>query len=101
MIFNVTAGATFNLMWIMWGLVQTIRDPRRRFYAWRPIAWAFGISAAMALEIFDFPPFLQLIDAHALWHLATIPLIGWWYKFLLIDTKWHVETKSHIKKRVA
>jgi hypothetical protein len=33
----------------------------------------------MALELLDFPPFLWILDAHALWHLTTVPLIPLWY----------------------
>lgn len=32
------------------------------------------ILVVASLEIFDFPPLLWTFDAHALWHLATVPL---------------------------
>lgn len=41
-------------------------------------AW---LGAASLLEIFDFPPVLTHFDAHALWHLATVPLGYLWYHF--------------------
>jgi len=40
---------------------------------------------ATGLELFDFPPWLRVIDAHALWHLATAPIAIYWYRFLLDD----------------
>lgn len=43
--------------------------------------------AAPALELFDFPPLFRLLDAHALWHLATVPLTLCWYRWLLEDAR--------------
>lgn len=39
----------------------------------------------MSLELFDFAPLFRLLDAHALWHLATIPLAAAWWRFLCSD----------------
>ncbi|KAI0303347.1 Per1-like protein [Multifurca ochricompacta] len=44
-------------------------------------------TAATALELFDFPPWGRVLDAHALWHLATVPLAVMWYDFLLMDAQ--------------
>lgn len=34
---------------------------------------------AMMLELLDFAPFARVVDAHSLWHAATIPIaLGWW-----------------------
>ena len=43
------------------------------------------------LELFDFPPWWRVVDAHSLWHLATAPLAVLWYDFLIndaIDAGW-------------
>lgn len=42
-------------------------------------------TAAMSLELFDFPPFLRILDAHSLWHLATMLIARGWYGFLIRD----------------
>ncbi|WFD22038.1 hypothetical protein MEQU1_000700 [Malassezia equina] len=47
---------------------------------------------APALELFDFPPILRLIDAHSLWHCATIPLTFFWYQWLVNDARECVRT---------
>lgn len=39
-----------------------------------------------SFELFDFPPFLRLLDAHSLWHLSTVPLTYKWYQFLIQDS---------------
>jgi hypothetical protein len=36
---------------------------------------------AMSLELLDFPPLLQAVDAHALWHLSTVPIAYLYYRF--------------------
>jgi hypothetical protein len=40
---------------------------------------------AALMEIFDFPPFFGLFDAHSLWHACTVPLGFFWYQFLRVD----------------
>jgi hypothetical protein len=44
----------------------------------------FVVSTVM-LEIRDFPPIWGWIDAHALWHLSTIPITLKWYEFYAED----------------
>jgi hypothetical protein len=39
----------------------------------------------MSFELLDFAPLFRLLDAHALWHLATIPLAAGWWRFLTSD----------------
>ncbi|KAL9939965.1 hypothetical protein V8E36_000670 [Tilletia maclaganii] len=45
------------------------------------------LLAAMSLEIFDFPPLFRTLDAHALWHAATVPLVRMWYDWLIRDAR--------------
>ena len=39
-------------------------------------------------QVLDFPPVLMLLDAHALWHAATVPLTYLFYAFLHGDVEW-------------
>jgi hypothetical protein len=41
------------------------------------------VNAALLLEVFEFPPFWFAIDAHAAWHLSTIPIPFLWFRYLL------------------
>jgi hypothetical protein len=45
-------------------------------------------GAASTLELFDFPPYLGIFDAHALWHAATIPLGFLWVHFMVLDSNY-------------
>ncbi|GAA5905105.1 Per1p [Sporobolomyces salmoneus] len=45
------------------------------------------------LEVLDFAPVgfgtgLRLLDSHALWHLSTVMVVKWWYRFLTRDVRW-------------
>lgn len=42
---------------------------------------------ATSLELFDFPPLMRALDAHALWHLATVPIASMWYDWLIDDAR--------------
>lgn len=52
---------------------------------------------ATAFELFDFPPWFLIIDAHSLWHLATAPIAIAWYDFIIedsLDPSWREHNKS-------
>ncbi|RKP27101.1 Per1-like-domain-containing protein [Syncephalis pseudoplumigaleata] len=81
-----SVGLLHNLVWLGW----TIRHYKSRPYAWRAAALVIYVTFAMSLELFDFAPLLWILDAHALWHAATVPLVFWWYQFLLLDYEWEM-----------
>ncbi|GFZ43402.1 hypothetical protein JCM24511_01122 [Saitozyma sp. JCM 24511] len=99
--FNLVLAAAHNLLWILWttSFYVTIpplqigrwtfalphpyppNDPRRvRAKDANTPAVLVGLTTlAMSFELLDFAPVFRLLDAHALWHIATIPLaVGWW-----------------------
>lgn len=54
-----------------------------RSNAWYCMGIQLWLACATMLEIFDFPPYFGLFDAHCVWHGATIPLGYLWYRFWL------------------
>ncbi|KAG8811283.1 hypothetical protein FRC19_004006 [Serendipita sp. 401] len=90
---NLIIGMLYNFLWISYSLPS---PPFQRF--WRvpnvirpsfvlyPAMIAISMICAVSLEIFDFPPWWRIIDAHSLWHLATVPIVWNWYRFLLTDS---------------
>ncbi|KAG5463414.1 MAG: Per1-like-domain-containing protein [Olpidium bornovanus] len=71
-----------------------------------PLLAVLALTCAMSLEIFDFPPLYGALDAHALWHAASIPVIPYWYRFLVRDARWesrllrpHLDVKT--KRRLS
>ncbi|PVF98271.1 Per1-like protein [Serendipita vermifera] len=90
---NITAGLLYSLLWMAYSLPS---PPFSRFkfvrnrdyrpdYAGLPLLLGVGMITAACLEVFDFPPWWRVIDAHSLWHLATIPIVLGWYRFQLLD----------------
>jgi len=75
----IAVGIATAVTWLVW--VTAVRHPGRR------IVYHFMVLVhlAMLLEVLDFPPLWWLLDAHALWHAATVPLTYLWYKFLFAD----------------
>uniref|UniRef100_A0A0N4UM27 Post-GPI attachment to proteins factor 3 n=1 Tax=Dracunculus medinensis TaxID=318479 RepID=A0A0N4UM27_DRAME len=47
--------------------------------------------------ILDFPPLFWLIDAHALFHLATVPLPIWMTKFILLESSYELRQLNYNK----
>lgn len=94
-VFNLVVGLTHNLLWLVYSLPSSLSLVRRfpaRTKSYRPkyaskaAIFVFMTTAATALELFDFPPWSRVIDAHALWHLSTVPIIPFWYQFLIQDS---------------
>ena len=58
-----------------------LQEWRRRRYVWKCVAAVVWGSCTVMLELLDFPPILWLVDAHALWHLSTVPIPLLWYRY--------------------
>ena len=52
-------------------------------HRWAAAQFILALSVCYILEVFDFRrnPIWGTFDAHALWHLVTIPLVRIWYLF--------------------
>ncbi|XP_060215543.1 uncharacterized protein LOC132642327 [Lycium barbarum] len=77
----VTMGVAQLLIWAMWAGMS--HHPSK----WKIWTVVFGNGLAMLLEMYDFPPYAGLLDAHALWHATTIPLTYIWWSFIQDDAK--------------
>ncbi|PVF95373.1 Per1-like protein [Serendipita vermifera] len=90
---NIVVGLGYSLLWIMYSFpsppFQRFREKPNSYrpsYVWMPTMLSTAMICAAFLEVFDFPPWGRVIDAHSLWHLATVPIIIGWYEFLLKDS---------------
>jgi hypothetical protein len=92
--FNLALGLAHHAVWLLFALPGAAPFARysgmprsyRPTHAGTAALTIALTTAATALELFDFPPWGRVLDAHALWHLATAPLAVLWYDFLLTDT---------------
>lgn len=74
---SISLGVLGSLIWLGVSWYQWMLGRR---YAWRMLAFTLLSGMALALELFDFPPKLDILDAHALWHFSTAPLPLLFYK---------------------
>jgi len=95
MAFNLALALINNLVWILYSLPSSMplirrfpSQPRsyRPEFVGKAGVFVLITTAATALELFDFPPWRGVIDAHSLWHLATAPIVFKWYDFLVEDS---------------
>ncbi|EGN96362.1 hypothetical protein SERLA73DRAFT_59005 [Serpula lacrymans var. lacrymans S7.3] len=93
-LFNLSLGLIHNFLWLAYSLPASFSVLRRfpfRPKSYRPkfaskaAVFVLLTTAATALELFDFPPWGRIIDAHSLWHLSTAPIVKFWYDFLIED----------------
>ncbi|XP_047311039.1 post-GPI attachment to proteins factor 3-like [Impatiens glandulifera] len=90
MVVCVTMGVIQLLIWAIWGGLS--RHPSR-LKLWTVV---FGGGVAMLLEIYDFPPYEGIFDAHSLWHATTIPLTYIWWSFIKDDARFRT---SNLQKK--
>ncbi|OWK54840.1 Post-GPI attachment to proteins factor 3 [Lonchura striata] len=71
---------------------------RRLPHVWKCAAAVLLLQALALLELLDFPPLLWVLDAHALWHIGTIPLNVLFYSFLMDDSLYLLKANSDLFK---
>lgn len=67
---NILTGLMGSTGWMVW----FFRQPIPWLYAWKICALQLLAAAALMLELWDFAPVWWTFDAHAIWHLMTVPL---------------------------
>lgn len=85
--FNATFGIMSNSVWLYWALQQmrSKNGINNKKIGWQLFKFVVMNILSMSMVTIDFPPFFNLIDVHALWHLSTIPITISWYKFITLD----------------
>ncbi|EEB09750.1 GPI-phospholipase A2 activity regulator [Schizosaccharomyces japonicus yFS275] len=85
MLANVIVGLLQNLLWFYYSWSHRKLGPS--WTTW-PAFIVISLMAAMSLELFDFAPLADLLDAHALWHLSTVPITYYLYEFLVRESQY-------------
>lgn len=90
---NALAGLLSNVCWFVVSY-QSFRANESLW--WKPLVLTLATDAAFSLEAFDFAPWWDTLDAHSLWHAATIPIVSEWYRYLIEDTQTqHHQSTKH------
>lgn len=79
-----------TIIWVLWCLhgAWLVRNNKRKINTqlrWKMFICQLFFIAATSLELFDFPAFFGLFDAHALWHAATVPIGFYWFHVWIED----------------
>ncbi|KAH7090143.1 Per1-like protein [Auriculariales sp. MPI-PUGE-AT-0066] len=86
----VAVGMLHNAIWVFYSWrerrFRRAGVPVSRPYTIQPAIAVLVTTAAMGFELLDFPAWRRVIDAHALWHLSTVPIVVYWYRFLVKDS---------------
>jgi hypothetical protein len=77
---NAVCAFVCSFFWLRWAWSN-----RDRTYVYLLVVSIVGVYPMSLLELLDFPPFFELLDAHALWHLSTIPFTFIMYEGILRD----------------
>ncbi|KAK9469040.1 Per1-like protein [Lipomyces arxii] len=83
MLANVVIGILQNTIWIWFSITQYLKT-KESYNLW-PLWNVLLLSAGMSLELLDFPPLWDAVDAHSLWHAATVGPSVWWYCWMQLD----------------
>lgn len=67
---------------LLWWLCWCWQNRRTLPYWWKCGLVVLLLHGLALLELMDFPPMLWVLDAHAVWHLSTIPVHFLFYRFV-------------------
>lgn len=77
-----------------WWLRWCLRQGRRLPHVWKCAAAVLLLQALALLELLDFPPLLWVLDAHALWHIGTIPLNVLFYRSVILPSPFKIGVRG-------
>jgi len=84
---NTTWAVLVNCITSIGWIIYVVKWWGKRPYVWK-LAWFHALCWLAAMnEFFDYAPFYDLLDAHAIWHGATIPLAGLTWSFIVDDCR--------------
>lgn len=69
---------------LLWWLCWCWQNRRTLPYWWKCGLVVVLLHGLALLELLDFPPMLWILDAHAVWHLSTIPVHFLFYRLVFL-----------------
>ncbi|KAM9837517.1 post-GPI attachment to proteins factor 3 [Aulostomus maculatus] len=92
--YNMAANTTIGMVNLLWWLCWCWKNRRTLPYWWKCGLVVLLLHGLALLELLDFPPLLWVLDAHAIWHLSTIPVHFLFYSFLIDDSLYLLNTEK-------
>ena len=65
------------------GAIWWLRNRKTKPHAYMSVTFEACLALAGLFEVLDFPPYLQIFDAHSIWHILTVPL-GYYYYWMVM-----------------
>lgn len=91
---SLTIGVIHSLLWL-YNSYRHWQDG----YHWRMVVLTFGLWSFASLEVFDFPPYYGLLDAHALWHGLTPVLGHMFYQWVVDDVNFQRKAEQEMTNK--
>lgn len=70
-----------------WWLAWCLRNRRRLPHVRKCMVVVLLLQALSLLELLDFPPLFWVLDAHAIWHISTIPVHVLFFRWVLLPAQ--------------
>ncbi|XP_026535504.1 post-GPI attachment to proteins factor 3 isoform X2 [Notechis scutatus] len=96
--YNMAANVAIGLLNLFWWLGWCRQNQQRLPYVWKCVVVVLLLQILALLELLDFPPLFWVFDAHAIWHISTIPVNILFYSFLVDDSLYLLKANSEILK---
>ncbi|XP_053425478.1 post-GPI attachment to proteins factor 3 isoform X2 [Nycticebus coucang] len=84
--YNLAANVAIGLVNMMWWLAWCLWNRRRLPHVRKCMVVVLLLQGLSLLELLDFPPLFWVLDAHAIWHISTIPVHVLFFSFLKDDS---------------
>ncbi|CAG12654.1 unnamed protein product, partial [Tetraodon nigroviridis] len=85
--YNMAANTSIGLVNLLWWLCWCWQNRGTLPYWWKCGLVVLLLHGLALLELLDFPPMLWVLDAHAVWHLSTIPVHFLFYRFVEVEER--------------
>ncbi|KAF3853575.1 hypothetical protein F7725_014263, partial [Dissostichus mawsoni] len=80
--YNMAANTSIGMVNLLWWLCWCWQNRRTLPYWWKCGLVVVLLHGLALLELLDFPPMFWILDAHAVWHLSTVPVHFLFYRFV-------------------
>ncbi|XP_006832621.1 PREDICTED: post-GPI attachment to proteins factor 3 isoform X2 [Chrysochloris asiatica] len=84
--YNLVANVAIGLVNMLWWLAWCLWNCRQLPHVHKCMVVVLLLQALALLELLDFPPLFWVLDAHAIWHISTIPVHVLFFSFLEDDS---------------
>ncbi|KAM5273761.1 post-GPI attachment to proteins factor 3 isoform 3-T3 [Ctenodactylus gundi] len=84
--YNLVANVAIGLVNLAWWLAWCLQNRRQLPHVRKCMVVVLLLQGLSLLELLDFPPLFWVLDAHAIWHISTIPVYILFFSFLEDDS---------------